>query len=52
LKISAFNQPLCTENMILCGKERHTLLLEGFLTLLGYIRMIGRAFDSATSWPW
>ena len=32
LKISAFNQPLCTENMMLCGKERHTLLLEGFLT--------------------
>ena len=42
-KMSASRHPLCTEIGMLCHKERHTLLLECFITFLRCMRMNGRA---------
>ena len=42
-KMSAFRLPLYTENGMMCCKERHTLLLESFMTFPRYLRMYIRA---------
>jgi len=45
-QISCFGHPLGTENGMLCCKERHPLLLDCFITLLWYIKIIIGDSDS------
>ena len=44
-KLAVFGYPLSKENVMLCCKERHPLLLDYFIPFLKYIRMVGRAFS-------
>ena len=41
-----FGYPLSKENVMLCYKERHPLLLDYFIPFLNWIRMVGRATSS------
>ena len=41
-----FGYPLSKENVMLCYKERHPLLLDYFIPFLKSIRMVGRATSS------
>ena len=44
-KISVFRLPLRTGNGMLCCKERHTLMVECFMTFLGYMWKLRGATD-------
>ena len=41
-----FGYPLSKENVMLCYKERHPLLIDYFIPFLNYIKMVGRATSS------
>ena len=50
-KISDSGQYINMENMILCCKDIHSLVLECFITSLRCTRMVGRSSDSVSESP-